>query len=257
MYAIVTGASSGIGEEYARILARNRYDLILVARRKDKLKQLSEELKSAHGVEIEVMDMDLTVMKNVTDLFNKIKKKKLDVEVLVNNAGFGANTIFSETEFDQYNAMIKLNITSLTQMTHGFIEYIEGSSHSGYVQNVASVAGLAPVPYMSVYGATKAYVVSFTQALSAEYDRAKLSFNALCPGMTISEFHEIAGSKVDDSPVPMMTSAEVAQFGYENLKSNKTILVPGFANKFTAFLGRVLPKPIVLKITKMMMERLR
>jgi hypothetical protein len=182
-WALVTGASSGIGAAFARMLAGRGMHLVLVARREDRLKELAEELDTRHGTQCEIIPADLSEPGKATDLFETISSRGIDVELLVNNAGFGFVGTVDDTDTDRMLQMIQLNITALTELTYLLIPGMLERGHGGVI-NVSSLAAFQPVAYMPTYSAGKAYVLHFSEALWAECRERGVTVLALCPGTT-------------------------------------------------------------------------
>lgn len=242
--ALITGASSGIGLELARLFAKNHYNLVIVARRKEKLNEIQSELENDYGVSITTIPLDLIENDAVSRLYELTKKQNLSIDVLINNAGFGLQGAFKDTDLDAEKEMIHLNITVLTDLTKRFLKDMIPQK-SGRILNVSSTAAFYPGPYMSVYYATKAYVQSFTLALAHEFRNTGITISALCPGPTATEFQKRAG--VEDSMLfsnkmmPVSTAKEVAKAAYEGLMKGEKVIVPGIMNKLSAWSSGVTP----------------
>ncbi|MCI9233806.1 MAG: SDR family oxidoreductase [Bacilli bacterium] len=241
MLALITGASSGLGADMARVLARRGYNLILVARRKEKLEKLKKELehpKKGFGIEAEIISMDLASTFNCMKLYNKVKKQ--DIDIVINNAGFGLFGEFTSTKLEKELDMIDLNIKSVQALTKQFLKDFK-EKDKGYILNVASSAGFMSGPYMATYYATKAYVLHFTEALNEELRRAgsKVYIGALCPGPVDTNFNKVAGVKF---AIDGLESYEVAEYAIEKMLKRKLIIIPGFKMKCaiigTRFLSR-------------------
>lgn len=240
MKALITGASSGLGKDMARILSKMGYDLIIVARRKDKLESLKEEL----GTNVEVVPMDISSTYNCMKLYNKYKKD--DIEILINNAGFGLYGDFIDTNIDKELDMIDLNIKALHTLTKLFLKDFKEKDR-GYILNVASSAAFLPGPGMATYYATKAYVLRLTEAISYELKEANSNvyIGALCPGPVKTEFNEVADVEFK---VPQLSSEEVSKYAIDKMFDGKTVIVPGNLMKLNRFISKVLPTNMLLKI---------
>lgn len=236
--AVITGASSGIGREMAIILSEQGYDLILVARRTEKLLEVSKELKTP----AEIMTIDLSKEENCYSLYERCKGK--DVEILVNNAGFGNFGRFFETELSKDMEMVDLNVKALHILTKLFLlEFKE--KNRGKILNVASAAGFMPEgPMLSTYYATKAYVLSLTRAIAKELkkEKSEVTVSALCPGPVKTEFDAVAG--VDFCGVGM-AAKKCAQIGVSGLLNGKTVIIPGIMMKAGKFFTKILPDFLV------------
>ena len=241
MKALITGASSGIGKDMARVLSDMGYDLILVARRKTRLENLKKELKT--NVDIKTYDLSSTF--NCIKLYEEVKNE--DIDILINNAGFGLLGEFSNTKLEKELDMIDLNIKSVHTLTKCFIsDFIK--KDKGYILNVASIAALQPGPLMATYYATKAYVHSLTLAIYEELRRnnSNVYIGCLCPGPVDTEFNKVAKVEIN---LPSLTSEEVANYAIKKMFKRKLVIIPGFKIKMVALLSKFGPKKIKLKMT--------
>lgn len=247
MLALITGASSGIGRDMARILSKKGYDLILVARRKERLLELKKELDT----NVTTIAMDLSIEKNNYDLYEKVKSKKIDV--LINNAGFGLFGEFVKTEMDTELKMIDLNIKSYHILTKLFLQDFVRRD-AGYILNVCSSAGFMAGPRMATYYATKNYVTKLTMAINEELrvSRSNVTISALCPGPVSTEFNEVAHGTF---AIREASSYEVAQYAIKKLFQHKMIIVPTFLMKLTLFLNRLAPYRLSLYIAYQIQKR--
>ena len=241
MKALVTGASSGIGRDMARVLADMGYDLILVARRKTKLEKLQKELKT----NVEIIPMDISSTYNCMSLYNQVKKQ--DIDVVINNAGFGVFGEFVNTNIDKELDMIDINIKTVHVLTKLFLKEFK-AKNKGYILNVASSAAFLPGPLMASYYGTKAYIYQLTTAISEELKREKSNvyIGALCPGPVDTEFNKVA--KVNFS-VKEMNSYAVSEYAIKKMFKRKKVIIPGIKVKIGAFLCRFLPLTWKLKIS--------
>ena len=235
--ALVTGASDGIGLEFANILGARGYDLILVARREDKLNSIATTLTQEHGVNCRVIVADLSQPQAAQQLFQNTQSNNLRVDFLVNNAGLLHNGFFTELDINAQERMITVNVLALTSLTHLYANDMSARKN-GHILNVASLAGWMPIPNQNVYAATKSYVLSFTQALADELNATGngVVVSALCPGYTATKMMDNPdqGAKLNIAPNMMMSAKEVAEQGIRDCLSGKMTIVPGAANKFTA-----------------------
>ena len=247
---LITGASSGIGLELARCFAADGSRLILVARNTAAMEALAVELRKLHKVEVRVLTADLSLPETPQRIFAELTAQKISVDVLVNNAGFGAHGAFVEMDLPRQLGMLQVNITALMELTGLFLPGMIGRQRGG-ILNVGSVAGFLPGPGMTVYFATKAFVLSFTEALSEELVGSGLKFSVLCPGPTESNFGNVArGTKVRQLNTAKMTAQSVAVYGHRAFRDGKVTAVPGLQNKFFVFLNRILPRSVPRKIVK-------
>ena len=240
MLALITGASSGMGRDMARILAKKGYDLILVARRKERMLELKKEL----GTNITIISMDLSVEENCFKLYEKVRNKKIDV--LINNAGFGLFGEFVKTDLDTELKMIDLNIKSYHILTKLFLQDFV-KRDEGYILNVCSSAGFMAGPRLSTYYATKNYVTKLTMAINEELRVAKshVTISALCPGPVATEFNEVAHGTF---AIREASSYEVAKYAIDKLFHHKMIIVPTLMMKLTLFFNRLAPYRLSLYI---------
>lgn len=247
MKALITGASSGIGREMARILSDQGYDLILVARRRDRLEELARELHTG----TEIISADLSKESECMHLYEQVKGEQADV--LINNAGFGLFGPFDETDLSREMEMIDTNIRAVHILTKLFLKDMKARD-SGYILNVASSAAFFPGPLLSSYYASKAYVLRLTQAVHEELRRAgsHVHISALCPGPVHTEFDSVAQVKFS---VKGLESRDVAAYALEKLFRGKPVIVPGATMKCARFFGRFLPDGPLLKITYHMQKR--
>lgn len=251
MYTLITGASSGIGLELARVCAQHKHDLILVARSQESLKALAAEIQEVSNVKVEVIPLDLSLWGSATQLFETVKERQWQVDTLINNAGIGDHGLFAKSSFKKQTEMIQLNITSLTELTHLFITPMI-KRKEGKILNVASTAAFQPGPLMSVYYATKSYVLSFSEALAEELKETGVTITALCPGPTESGFYKAANLS-NIALLKMMklpSSKDVAEYGYDEMMKGNVIAVHGFKNLMLVQASRFFPRSVVRKIIK-------
>lgn len=254
--ALITGASSGIGAALARLFAENGYDLAIVARSETTLQELADELSRRHGLNVTVIPLDLSVAGAADQLVAAIERQALQIDVLVNNAGFATYGLFAEIDAKVEQEMMQVNMVTLTLLTKlllpGMIQRRQGK-----ILNVASTAAFQPGPLMAVYYASKAYVLSFSEALAEELRSTGVSVTALCPGPTRSGFQERA--RMQDSRLvqgEIMDVQTVAQAGYSAPMSKKRIVIPGRQNQLLAFATRLLPRSLVTRLTRQAQERI-
>jgi uncharacterized protein len=247
--ALITGASAGLGAGFARRLAAEKNNLVLVARRVDKLEALAAELRTTHSVEVFVEASDLSQPGAVKQLMTKLKAKNLDVECLINNAGFGLNGEFATLDGAKQTEMINLNVTALTELCHAVLPGMIARK-SGQILNVASTAAFQAGPLMAVYYASKAYVLNFSEALHEEVKPYGIHVSALCPGPTVTEF--FAGADMGGSLLAKMARQpeQVVSDGLRALKSNRAFIVSGIMNKLMAQSTRLAPRFFTRKLAK-------
>ena len=253
--ALVTGASGGIGEELARLFAADGHDLVLVARSEDKLNALADELSGKHGVAARVLASDLSRPEAPREIFDRLNADSVRVDALVNNAGFGSYGLFAETELEKELDLLQVNVVALTHLTKLFLPGMIARGR-GYVMQVASTAAFQPGPLMAVYYASKAYVLSLSEALANECEGTGVRVSALCPGPTETGFVAAAGmqeSKLFERGA--MTAREVAEEGYRGLLAGKTLVIPGLRNNLLARSIGFFPRGLVTKVVRGIQER--
>jgi len=256
--ALITGASTGIGYELAKLFAKDGFNLVITARNEAKLNEVKKELNGISDIKVHVIAKDLSEPQAAAELFNEITKQSINIDIVVNNAGYGLFGLFSETDWNTELRMIQLNITSLTQLTKLFLpEMIK--RNEGKILNVASTAGFMPGPLMAVYYATKAYVLSFSQALSNELKDSAITVNTLCPGPTESEFSKTArldNSKLFTNGIMRVLNAKtVAQISYRDLMKGKRLTITGLTNKIMIQSLRTAPRNMITNITRWIMSQ--
>jgi short-subunit dehydrogenase len=252
--ALITGASSGIGLELARVFAKNHINLALTARSEGKLQEIKLELENDFGISVKVIVANLSEYDNAEDIYRIIKEKNIAVEYLVNNAGFGDYGFFHESDWRKQEEMINLNVTALTFLTRLFLKDMVARK-SGKILNVASTAAFQPGPLMSVYYATKAFVLHFSEAIANELKGTGITVTALCPGPTESNFQnaaEMGNSQLFKRKLP--TSREVAEFGFKEMMAGKTVAIHGTQNKILRQIGRFAPRKIAAAVVRKIQE---
>lgn len=254
-HALITGASAGIGLELARVFARNRFDLLLVARRADALEALAGRLEGEYGIAARTLAADLAQPDAPQRLLDFCASEKLSVHVLVNNAGVGLGGEFGETDIERQMDIIRVNISALTHLTGLFLPQMI-LRRAGRILNVASTAAFQPGPLMAVYYASKSYVLSLSEALAEELRNAGVTVTALCPGPTKTEFAAVA--EIESSRLfaaGAASAADVAEFGYAAMMKGKRVAIPGMINKIVAQASRVAPRIVTTKVSRMLQER--
>jgi hypothetical protein len=247
---LITGASSGIGLELAKCFAADGCRLILVARSQDTLEKLAEELRCKNKIEAVVLIADLSLPETPKLIFEKLSAQNISVDLLVNNAGFGLHGAFAELPLQRQLEMLQVNITALTELAGLFLPGMIARRRGG-ILNVGSVAGFLPGPGMAVYYSTKAYVLSFTEALAEELAGTGLTVTVLCPGPTATNFSQVArGQKLRRIQTSKMSAETVAHCGHRVYRHGRVLAVPGFGNHFLIFLTRIMPRWFVRKSVK-------
>jgi uncharacterized protein len=256
--AIITGASSGIGREFAELFARDGHDLILVARRRDALESLARSLSDRYRVACDPFPADLARRLEREHLTARIRSVDDRIAALVNNAGIGTHGYFHETELEREIEIIELNITAVTHLTKLVLPGML-ARRSGRIVNVSSVAAFQPGPLMAVYYASKAYVQSFSEALAEEVAGTGVTVTAVCPGPTITEFQTSAGIHPDApaTGAPPMSSREVAEAAYRGAQRGKRVVITGLRNKVVVFANRILSRRRMTQLVRRLQERRR
>lgn len=249
VWAIVTGASSGIGKEFAMIFAEHGVNLVISSRNKNALRSLAKELKLKHKIKVAIFATDLSHHDNVTKLVDFVSKHKIYPEHLVNNAGFGDYGNFIESKWDKIDSIIDLNIKTLTYLTKIYAIDMKRRGY-GKILNIASVAAFQPGPLMAVYFATKAYVLHFSEAVAEELSGSGVTITTLCPGATKSNFWVAAGDvrRMDDRS--MSGAHIVARYGYDAMMRGKRVAIEGFWNRFMTILIRLMPRDFVTRAVR-------
>lgn len=249
---LITGATTGIGFQLARLFAMNGYHLVTVARNESKLDQLQHAWTTEFGIDIHTIAQDLSHPNAVNEIITYLEKKQLQIDILVNNAGFGLFGPFIDTSIEQELEMIQVNIATLTHLTK-FIAKKMVNNQSGKILNVASVAAFQPGPLMSVYFATKAYVLSFSEALTNELAEHGIQVSVLCPGPTHTGFEQRANlkqSKLFERNV--MQAEEVARTAYQQFLTGKSMIIPGKTNWMLVRSSQLLPRKMITGIVRKM-----
>jgi short-subunit dehydrogenase len=245
---LITGASSGIGLELARCFAADKSNLVLVARNAAALEKLAAELRREHGIEVDILIADLAKPESPARIFSELKGRGIAVDVLVNNAGFGLHGAFADLPLNQQLEIITVNISALVELTGLFLPAMRRQNRGG-ILNVGSVAGFLPGPHMAVYYASKAFVLSFSEALYEELRGTGVHVTNLCPGPTESNFSQVARThRTRTAQVKKMPAAEVARIGHADFRRAIHISVPGMGNKILSTAPRLLPRAAVRRL---------
>ncbi len=254
--ALVTGASSGIGREFARALAVRGCDLVIVARRHDRLESLASELRSDHQVDVEVMAADLTERDDLAEVETRLRDVAPPIDLLVNNAGMATYGPFLEIDVEDEDTEIRLNVLAVARLAHvalpGMVE-----RGSGAIVNVSSLAGMQPVPFNTTYAATKAFVSSFSESLHEELRGTGVRVMALCPGFVKTEFHDAAEIEAGAIPAAAWLDADdVVATALRDLERGEAVSVPGLGYRTLAAASRVTPRPVVRRVVGEVMRRM-
>ena len=254
--ALITGASNGIGLELAKIHASKGGDLVLVARNKSKLDELKTELEAQYKVKVYCIGKDLSAADAAKEVYEEVVRQNIQIDYLINNAGFGDFGMFTETDWNKELQMINLNITALTQFTKLYLKDMVKRG-SGKIMNVASTAAFQSGPTMAVYYATKAYVLSFSEAVGNEVSDKGVTVTILCPGATESGFQ--AAAAMEESALVkgkrLPTAKEVSTYGYDAMMKGKSVAIHGVMNYIMANAIRFLPRALVVKVTRKVQDK--
>ena len=253
MTALVTGASAGIGKAFAEVFAKYGFNLILTARREDRLREVATELEGKHRIQAEVIPFDLSDPTAPGRLVAEIKVRGLSVDALINNAGYGVPGTYAGTKWDDQRAFIEVLVTAPCELAHRLLPDMVARK-KGYIINIASVAGMIPGSAgATLYGASKSFMVQFSRSLHLEMLNSGVNVTAVCPGFTFSEFHDVAGNRAQVSKMPSymwMTADVVAEEGYQAVMRNKAVHVNGRVNKGIVLLAKYLPDSVGLMIMR-------
>ncbi len=245
--ALITGASGGLGLEFAKILAKKKYNLVLVARNEGKLYSIKNELESKYGIEVNFCAADLSKVDAALDVFNYTLERDIAIDVLINNAGFGDSGSFADSDWQKQYEMVQLNVIALMQLTHCFLNMMIEQEH-GKILNMSSVAAFSAGPYMSIYYATKDFVRSFSEAVSEEVKGTGVTVTAFCPGPTATGFEQAASM---DKGATMFRKAakagDVAKGGIRAMMHGKTLSYFGSYTKCMSLLCRIVPRSVARK----------
>jgi uncharacterized protein len=254
---VITGASAGIGSELARELARRNYNVVLVARRAERLRELAEELRLSHGIHADVESCDLTDAEARRELIARLNAGDREVVGVCNNAGFGTVATLLNSDLEREQQVVRLNVEAVHHLTGAFLARMVERG-SGAVLNVASTAAFQPMPGFATYAASKAFVQSFSEAVHAELGGTGVSVTCMCPGFTRTEFPEQAEASDAESRIPgflWMEAPEVARAGIEAMVAGRRTVIPGLKNRVAMFSGRMTPRSVVLPFVRLMAGR--
>lgn len=241
-FTLITGASAGIGAEFARVFAAKGHDLVLVARSADRLKELAEELRSRHGRTVHVIAADLAAIGAAGKVYQQVQAQGIKVDILVNNAGVLQSGDFAGIGFDRNLKLVQLNVVALTALTQLFLDPMK-QRRQGRILNVSSTSAFQPLPYLATYAASKAYVLSLSEALSAELKGSGVTVTALCPGFTETELiTKDSGKKMSLPLIRNLTPQQVAREGYRACMQGKPLYINGLGNRAAIKLGQLQPR---------------
>ena len=252
---LITGASSGIGLELAHLFARDGYRLVLLARNRNTLRQIGDDLQARYSVTVRIAPKDLAHPATPVELYQELQEAGFVLDVLVNNAGFGLSGAFQSTDWNVEAEMMQVNMVAATHLTKLFLPQIR--AREGKIMNVASTAAFQPGPFMSVYYASKAYILSFSEALAEELEGSGVTVTCLCPGPVKTNFQRRAylqNTGMANSPL-LVDVREVARLGYEGMMRGKRLVIPGWKNRAGVELLRLSPRSVVTKVVRRLQEK--
>jgi short-subunit dehydrogenase len=261
-WALVTGASAGIGEEFCRQLAGLSYSLVLVARRKDRLEELAAQLRASHSIDCRCFPLDLSQESAVKSLTESLQQEGIEIEFLVNNAGYGVPGHFQLSSWKTHADSLQVMLHSVCELSWSLLPGMQARK-IGYIINVASIAGLTPGSAgHTLYGAKKSFLIKFSESLAIENHDTGVAISALCPGFTYSEFHDITGTRDLVSQMPSymwMSAKDVVQFGLRSVMQEKPLVtaIPGRFNRLVALLFRLMPRRFALRMIQRQSHRWR
>ena len=246
-WVLITGASQGIGYEFAKLFAQEGYDVVLAARDKARLGQVAGEVRAQFGRKARILAKDLGDAAAAQEIFDELQREQIFISILVNNAGFGFQGSFADLDLQGHRYLLHVNVTALMELTHLFLAPML-ARHEGRILNVASTAAFQPGPFMNLYYASKAFVYSFSCALSEELKGTGVTATVLCPGLTKSQFHIRASLKRPKRNLLMMEADKVAKIGYRALMRGKPVAVAGWFNKAAVSVAKALPGTMTGKV---------
>jgi uncharacterized protein len=255
-YSLITGAGSGLGFEFARICAANNYSLILIDKDKEKLESSSGYLRSTFNVTVTAFEKDLSQNNCALDIFNSVNEKGIIPEILINNAGFGYFGLFAENNWQKQEELIRLLVLTTTHLTKLFLPGMILNKY-GRILNVSSLAAFQPGPLMSVYHASKSFILSFSQALSNELNGSGVTVTVLCPGMMATGFQKANNNESPNLKWSVGSAEKVARIGYKGMMKGKVVIIPGIMNQIGANLPRFLPRTFTTSIVRNIQEKNR
>lgn len=254
--ALVTGGASGLGYEFALLLAKNSFQLILIDIDSDQLEIVKNELEHNFQIKVHTITKDLSLQNSAAELFEEVKETPIDV--LINNAGFGLFGSFYSTNWNRESSMLNLHVVTTTQLTKLLLDGMIKRGR-GKILNISSLAAFQPGPLMAIYYASKAYILSFSEAIANELKGTGVTVTVLCPGQTKTSFQEVVseGNKTNKISFNIATANKVTEYGYKAMMRGKTLAIPGVTNKILSFLPRILPRKIVTAIVRKIQEKNR
>ena len=251
---LITGASSGIGLELAKLFAKDGFNLVLVARRKERLEDIAKELNNLYGIKTHIITKDLSNLESPKEIFNELNIESIKIDILVNNAGFDVYGKFSETNYEKELNMIDVNVLAVTYLTKLFLPSMV-ERNSGKILNIGSTGSIIAAPLNAIYCATKAYVLNMSLAIGEELRGTGITITCLCPGATRTEFHKLA-MMLDTNLMQgkVMSAEKVAKIGYKALMKGKRVVIAGFKNKVQTFMTRFISRKTTSKMSKSYLE---
>ena len=254
--ALITGGASGLGYEFAVLLAKDGYHLLLIDINSEKLEDTKKELESKYPTQIRTFTKDMSIQNSSADLFEEIKD--INIDILINNAGFGLYGFFANTNWEREAAMLNLHIMATTHLTKLLLKGMVERG-SGKILNMSSLAAFQPGPLMAIYYASKAYILSFSEAIANELKGTGVTITVLCPGQTKTSFQEVVSEGTSENKIGFNIASpdEVAKYGYKAMLKGKSVAIPGAFNKFLSLLPRIMPRNTATSIVRKIQEKNR
>ncbi|MFA8435018.1 MAG: SDR family NAD(P)-dependent oxidoreductase [Marinifilaceae bacterium] len=255
-FGLITGAASGIGYEIAKLLIQDSYHLVLIDKNATKLQEIQSDFKSQYKNEVQILEKDLSKTNVADEIYDELRQQQIELDLLVNNAGYGVFGMFSETDWKRERDMIQLHVITSTHLTKLFLPGMVRRG-TGKILNVSSLAAFQPGPLMSIYYATKAYLLSFTEAIANEVKGTGVTITVLCPGITKTGFQKTVSEEEAQINWNLASAANVARYGYKAMLKGKIVAIPGFINYLLANAPRFFPRRIAANVVRRLQERNR
>jgi short-subunit dehydrogenase len=255
-FGLITGAASGIGYEIAKLLIQDSYHLVLIDKNATKLQEIQSDFKNQYKNEVQILEKDLSKTNVADEIYDELRQQQIELDLLVNNAGYGVFGMFSETDWKRERDMIQLHVITSTHLTKLFLPGMVRRG-TGKILNVSSLAAFQPGPLMSIYYATKAYLLSFTEAIANEVKGTGVTITVLCPGITKTGFQKTVSEEEAQINWNLASAANVAQYGYKAMLKGKIVAIPGFINYLLANAPRFFPRRIAANVVRRLQERNR
>lgn len=247
-YTLITGGTEGIGLEFTKLFAKDKHNLIIVARNKERLKSVKEEIERDYKVKVETIALDLSIEESYKEIYDFVEKNNYFVDNLINNAGLGCFGYFKDLDIDKQDTLIKVNVLALTNLTHYFLGKMLKANEGG-ILNIASTAAFSAGPKMSTYYASKAFVLSLTESIHEEVKNSRVKVSCLCPGAVKTGFQKKAEIVKNEKAASLLMSPEtVARYAYKSYKKGDVIIIPGVKNKLLVLANKFIPRSLARRI---------